>query len=124
MAARISYNGSNGFSSRYQTIIQTVTVVALVIAGLWAAVIAPMQTYISKLDAKIDAQELVNRNLFLSLGEFKGFKDKTEQGFDHVDKEILRNRDAIVPITTLQQKWTADNFAINEVQRRIDEIRK
>src|SRR5215467_12925519 len=91
MAANGSSNG-NGFSQRYSTIIQTVTVMALGVAGFWGSVISPMQNEIKD---KLSKEEHA---------EFKLRIDKDILRIEYALAELNRK---IVPRDEHGERWRA-----------------
>jgi hypothetical protein len=106
----------NGFSQRYSTIIQTVTVVALFIAGFWGAVIQPLTTKI---------------NESISRQEHEEFKLRVDRDLIRLEAERLRDKDGfrarftrdVVPRSEHETERAAMMHDISVVSDRLNELR-
>jgi hypothetical protein len=111
----------NGYAQRYSTIIQTVTVVGLFVAGFWAAVISPMQGHIDKFD-----------HAYLAIREHDEFKFRIDQRLkDVVDgqisliiSDIIKLKDQQVTRAEHIQHWNESAERFNALTARLNELQK
>ncbi len=107
--------GQNGFSQRYSTIIQTVTVVALFIAGFWGSVIQPLTVRQDKLEAKFDSS--------ISRSEHEEFKLRIDRDIARIDAARLRDKSEVVPRSEHETERQAMQSDIKTVSDRLNELR-
>lgn len=103
----------NGFSQRYSTIIQTVTVVGLFVGAFWGAVIQPLA---SRLDG-------IEHNT-ISRAEFREFGIRLDAEILRLTADSEKQRDGLVTRGEHTQKWAADAATFANLQRQIDDTRK
>ena len=89
----------NGFTNRYAIILQTITVVALFVAGFWAAVVSPMQGQIN------DRVTLEAHNEFVR---------RTDQSIEQIRDQIKQ----LTPREELQVRWDILTKLSNEIVPR------
>lgn len=107
-------NGNgNGFSQRYNTVIQTVSVVAMFIAGFWAGVINP-------LGARIDRVETGA----VLVAEYREYHARLDASITHLEADLNKLRESQVTRGEHMQKWASDEAVISNMQRQIDDLKK
>lgn len=106
---------SNGFSQRYSTIIQTVTVVALFIGGFWGAVIGPIAARQEKLEVKLEGA--------ISRAEHEEFKLRIDRDIARIDADRLRDKTAVVPRSEHDARWSATDKDLKLLSERLNELR-
>jgi hypothetical protein len=104
---------SNGWSSKYSMVLQTVTVVGLFVGAFWVAVVQPQSVRLEKLETNE-----------LSLREHEAFKEKVEGEIKAINAEILRIRTEIVPRSTHELKWKDDDDKIAHMQNELHDLRE
>lgn len=115
-------NFTNGaYAQRYSTIIQTVTVVGLFVAGFWAAVISPMQTHLDKVD-----------KIYLSLREHDEFKLRIDQRLKdvsdgligHLNDDVNKLKEGQVSRAEHIQHWNESAERFIALTTRLNELQK
>lgn len=102
----------NGFSQRYSTIVQTVTVVALFVAGFWAGVISPLAVKITEIEKG-----------GISLREHEEFKLRIDNDIARLDHRIALNSLAVVPRAEHEARWSAYEANQKLLSERLNEVR-
>jgi hypothetical protein len=128
MAEGQSNGNGNGYYGRVSTIIQTVTVVSLFVAGFWGAVILPLKTALDDIDK---SKLTVNEH-----GEFKYRLDRElseirEKAKDFALRlelqphwaELTRLQSDIVPRGEHLEHWRSVDQQFIELKREIDAVR-
>lgn len=96
----------NGWSQRYATLLQTVTVIGLFVGAVWVAIISPIENRIDKIE----------RNA-ISLREYQAFQKAVEEHFDRSQGDIKELRGNVMGTYSAKD-------AISNIQRQIDLIRE
>lgn len=120
MEVKPNGNGNGNYSQRYGVIIQTVTVVAIFIAGFWTAVVMPIR---SQLDQTLPIREHEEFKHRLD-DKFLDQKAELQREIEENSVRVRRLEDGIVTRGELQQIWAKDAEQVSNIQREIDELKK
>jgi predicted RNase H-like nuclease (RuvC/YqgF family) len=101
----------NGWTTRYASILQTVSVVGIFVGGFWAAVIVPMGKSIEKIEKN-----------YVSLREFEQFKTDIVAKLDALSTEVEKIRDSEVTRSEHQEHWSDTDQRIEALAKRVDQM--
>lgn len=105
----------NGFAQRYSVIIQTITVVALGIAGFFTTVIQPIVGRQEKLETELRTS--------IQRSEHEEFKLRIDRDIARIDAARLRDKTDVVPRTEHDARWEATSKDIRLLSDRLNELR-
>jgi hypothetical protein len=124
---QINGNG-NGYYGRVSTIIQTVTVVSLFVAGFWGAVIMPLKSTLDDIDkTKLTINEHSEFKYRLDR-ELSDIRDKAKDLPPRLElqphwAELTRLQSDIVPRGEHLEHWRSVDQQFVELRREIDAVR-
>lgn len=107
------HESGNGFAARYSTIIQTITVVALFVGGIWAGVIQPLSSRVDELEKNS-----------VTVRESKDTRDDFNRRFDELRLSILKLQDNQVPRTEHQEHWNEEAERIKSLRDNYVDLQK
>jgi hypothetical protein len=131
------FNGNgNGWAQRYSIIIQTITVVGLVVGGLWAGIIAPMGGRINELERETvterearDLKDDINRRIEENRAAIEKVKDQEVPRAEHEEhwKEesdrLVALHDNFADLDKQFQSIFTGGDAIKNLQKQLDDLR-
>lgn len=120
----VNAQANNGFTQRYSTIIQSVTVVGLFVAGFWAGVISPIQYHLTQLDG--DTIKIREHNEFKSRidSERQIIKDDVRRNLERLEAMVNKLATDQVSRAEHNQHWEWIAERINAVNARMNDIGK
>lgn len=116
-------NGVPDFSTKYGNILQTITVVGLLISGVYVGVLTPLREEIIEL--KVVVSERISRQ------EHEEFKLRTDEKIKAVEREVAIGRTDFSFLRESQvtrnehvTHWEQTKADIMEIRKQIDDLRK
>jgi len=114
---------NSDFSTKYGNILQTITVVGLLLSGVYVGVLTPLREEITEL--KLSKAESISR------AEHEEFKLREDQKLQDVEKEVAQGRSDFSFLRENQvtrnehaTHWEQTKADIMEIRKQIDDLRK
>lgn len=110
-------NGNgNGFTQKWGTFIQTISLVTIIVAGLWAVGINPIQNEI--VEIRTTGNSLVTKEVFTVSSEAKA------REMEELKLRIHELELSIIPKSTHQLIWDKDKEDRERLQNAVNDLRK
>jgi uncharacterized membrane protein YgaE (UPF0421/DUF939 family) len=123
--------GVNGFQQRYATILQSLVVLGILLAGIWAGVIAPMQERLKTNETNIKDLEMNEGNKFLTTPVHEEFKKREDDKIDALRRDLEKTasdvaflRDNQVPRSEHIFHWNTTEKDNATLHQEFDTLRK
>jgi hypothetical protein len=113
MAMAMAKSNGDGFTERYSTIIQTITVVSMFVAAFWAGVILPINK---------ELEEINKNGIFRS--EETEIKENINRRFDADQVRLYKLEDGQVTRNELSEHWSTTEKEIAALHIELSDIQK